>query len=505
MAVALVAHAAATPDRLHLWAGVADVGAPPVLTWKLNGNAIVPATLRPLTRVLADALGKGADTSVYTGVFELAGLAPSTLYTVEVAAGDQRVERRFQTLPPQVPAGVGNRFNVLLLSCFHRLEDKTGIAGTVLSQLKVKPDLTIFAGDQVYLDLPTTADFKDDAAWLANKFQNDYLANWFGDRRPGVPPGYPQVLGLAPAMFMPDDHEYWNNYPFKATAVQNSWTEGGRANWQKAAEAVYRGFQQTAAVPFGAARTLDVEPLSVLMLDTRSQRSLDSRAAPGDLLGEPGRKALHAWVERLVKRARTPQPLFGMLVTGQSFFSPKAGAAKGAIADYEYPDYDADYAFMVEEIERVTRAGVPVLLATGDVHWGRVLRADDPGAPGAAVFEVISSPTSLVSTVFMDQAKEAWGAIKGLFGKADPWPRHSDPASPPPRFGSAQQFSTTVTPRTTGEPAAMRGNQAFMLRFARAGAGLDVDVTAYPLSGNPSFDAAEQWTTQLQLRPPRNA
>jgi hypothetical protein len=505
VAVALVAHAAASPDRLLLWVGVADVAAPPVLTWTLDGNAIAPAVVRPLTRVLDGALAADADTDVYTGIFELAPLAPSTSYTVEVAAGAQRVERRVQTLPAQVPAGVGNRLNVLLLSCFHQLEDKTAVAGTVLSQLKVKPDLAIFAGDQVYLDLPTTANFQDDAAWLANKFQNDYLANWFGDRRAGVPPGYPQVLGLAPAMFMPDDHEYWNNYPFKATVVQNSWTAPGRARWKQAAEAVYRGFQQTAAVPFGAARTLDVEPLSILMLDTRSQRSMESRAAPGDLLGGPGRDALRAWVDRLVQRARDPQPWFGLLVTGQSFFSPRAGAAKGAIADYEYPDYDADYGLMVQEVERVTRAGLPLMLLTGDVHWGRVLRADDPGAPGAAVFEVISSPTSLVSTVFMDEAKEAWGAIKGLFGKADPWPRHSDPASPPPRFGSAGQFSTAVTRRTTGEPAAMRGNQAFMLRFTRVGAGLDVDVAAYPLSADPSFDAVEQWTTQLQLRPPRNA
>jgi hypothetical protein len=44
-----------------------------------------------------------------------------------------------------------------------------------------------------------------------------------------------------------------------------------------------------------------------------------------------------------------------------------------------------------------------------------------------------------------------------------------------------------------------------MLRFTRVGAGLDVDVAAYPLSADPSFDAVEQWTTQLQLRPPRNA
>jgi hypothetical protein len=49
----------------------------------------------------------------------------------------------------------------------------------------------------------------------------------------------------------------------------------------------------------------------------------------------------------------------------------------------------------------------------------------------------------------------------------------------------------------------MRGNQAFMLRFVRAGSGLDVEVVCHPLSGDAAFDAAEQWSTTLQLRAPR--
>ena len=509
MALALVPHAADAADRLHVWVGIADVSPPPALSWKLNGATVVPTTLRPLTPVLAGDLAARADTPAFTGVFELRDLPAATPLTLEITAGTERIERRVETLPVQVPDALQGRFNVLLLSCFHQLEDKTGTAGAVLSRLKVKPDLTLFAGDQVYLDLPTIADFRDDVGWLGNKFQNDYLANWFGDRRStgdplAIPPGYPEVLALAPGVFMPDDHEYWNNYPFWASVIQNSWSSDGRERWKRAAEAAYRGFQENPALGFGTARVLDVEPLSILMLDTRSQRSMTSRGKVGDLLGAPGRKALADWVQRLVQRSTGARPWFGMLVTGQSFFSPAAGAAKGAIADYEYPDYWPDFAFMVEQVERLTKAGLPLILATGDVHWGRMLRADDPAAPGAAVFEVISSPTSLVSSVIVDQAKEVWGAIKNLFGASDPWPRHDDPGKPPERFGSIGQYSPTVMQRTTtGKPAAMRGNQAFMLRFARAGSGLDVDVTCYPLSGDAEFDAAEQWSSTMQLRAPR--
>ena len=157
---------------------------------------------------------------------------------------------------------------------------------------------------------------------------------------------------------------------------------------------------------------------------------------------------------------------------------------------------------MLAQLERVTAAGLPVILATGDVHWGRMLRADDPAHAGATVFEVVSSPTSLVSSVFVDQVKDVWGTIKGLFSSPDPWPRH--PGKPPERFGSARQYTPSLLQRIpTGKPTAMRGNQALMMRFARAAGGLDVDVSCYPLSSNAVFDAAEQWSTVLQLRAPR--
>lgn len=512
MALTLVQHAA-LPDRLHVWVGVADCNVAPTLAWKLDGQAKAPDNeMRSLGPVLPSQLAGKARTTVFAGLFEFKGLGPGSEHEIEVTGDAERVVRRMRTLPNAVPEGPQDRLNVLLLSCFHRLQDKTGTAGNVLSQLKVKPHLTLFAGDQVYLDLPTETNFPDDEQWLADKFQNDYLDNWFGPRGvaldpTAVAPGFPQMLALAPCSFMPDDHEYWNNYPAWTTPVQNSWTKAGRRHWKRAAEAAYSGFQQGATAELGETHVLDIEPLSILLLDTRSQRALDSRTKPNDLLGHDGTKALTDWVSGLVQAAATPAARFGMLVTGQSFFSPAAGKLKGAIADFEFADYEADYKFMLTQFERLTNAGVPLILATGDVHWGRVLTAVDPGAPNAAVFEVISSPTSLVSTVISDQAKEVWGSIKSLFGGSDPWPRHAEPARPPGRFGSRNQCSTGVLARNEDnkKPAAMRGNQAFMLRFARSAGGLDVTVTCYPLAPDDGFNAREQWSTDFRLRPPRGA
>ncbi len=515
MPLALIAHAptTATPsDRLHLWVGVTGNGTRPTLAWRVDGRLVIPEPVdakRPgLHPVLEGVLATRAAVTVYRGDFAITGLSPGKPVRIELTSGTESVVRILRPLPASIPSEPQERFTILLASCFHQHEDQTGKAGHVVSHLPVHPDLSIFAGDQVYLDLPTGQNFEDDESWLANKFQNDYMTNWFGDTT-GVPPeeipaGFPQMLGLAPAMFLPDDHEFWNNYPFWSVQIGNSITENGRARWTRAAEATYRGFQQPAVLAFGTARTLVVEPLSILMLDTRGQRSTQSRKNDGDLLGKAGRDALEAWVDDLVDRAGKALPRYPMLVTGQSLFRPAAGTISGKFADYEFPDYECDYAFMVAQIERLSNAGLPLLLATGDVHWGRLSQATDPTAVGASVFEIISSPMSLVSTIGVDRAKEAWGAIGSFFGGKDRWPRHSDAQKPPPRFGSAGQYHAAVCDLPNRRPATMRGNQIVMLRFVQAGGGLDVDVNCHPLLDDIDFDTKEQWSTTLRLRPPRN-
>lgn len=510
MTLALVAHLPSPSDarKLHLWAGTTDAGTIPALSWKLNGAVVTPQTLRPLAPVLTGQFTGPDNQKVFTGFYEFSGLTPNTVYEIELKAGADRIIRSVRTLPESVPFGPQDRLNVLLLSCFHRLEDKTGLAGKVLSQLRVKPHLTLFMGDQVYLDLPTIRNFSNNAAWLANKFQGDYLDNWFGDRAAApaahvVPAGFPQALALAPAAFMPDDHEYWNNYPFSSPFIQNSWASADRQRWKDAAELTYCGFQQTGSAPFGQARVVAIDPLSILVLDTRSRRDASSRTRLGDLLGGAGRRALTAWADGLVQSAASGTPRYGMFVTGQSLFRSAVGKVRGQVADFEFPDYEGDYRFMMDELERVTQAGLPVLCLTGDVHWGRMLRADELSGQSAPIFEVISSPTSLVSTVFADQASEVWGAIRGLLGSRNPWPRHSDPENPPPRFGNTQQYATKVMSRADGKPAGMRGNHAIMMRFARAGSGLDVEATCHPLHGDDAINAAEQWSASFQLRPSR--
>jgi len=517
MTLALVPHVAADAARLNTWVGIAhaDAVADGDLAWKLDGAAATPKVLSPIK-----AWNIAGRKPLFTGFFEFDGLAPDTPHEVELAVKGESIVRTLRTRLDAVPAGPQDRFNLLLLSCFHFAEDKTGNAGRVLSQLPVRPHLTVLAGDQVYLDLPTLRDFKDESAWLEAKFQDDYINSWFGPRgalsRREAPMGYPQVLALAPIAPMPDDHEYWNNAPFVSPFVQNSWTEGGRNRWKAASELAYASFQQSGAAQFGGARTIDIDPLSILLLDTRSQRDRGTgnspdtsamRKDPNDLLGPAGRDALKQWADTLVQSAAGPAPRYGVLVTGQSLFVGPAGEVKGKVADFELPDYPTDYGFVVSQIERVSAAGLPMLCLTGDVHWGRILRAAS-GVGRADVFEVISSPTSLVTSVGVDQVKQLLDKIKGIFTARDPWPRHPSPDQPPGRFGTTGAYTPEVLKVTEpatlrGGPAAMRGNMAVMLRFQRAGKALDVEAQYYPLHGDDRVNAAGQWTTSFQLKPVR--
>jgi hypothetical protein len=127
---------------------------------------VEPTPLRAISSVRPDdMLPAGANPAttlrVFTGVYEFAGLQPETHYQITATANGQTKTLETETLPSSVPGGFGGSFNVLLVSCFHQAEDPGGLASTIVSQLSAmaKPHLSLLAGDQVYLDLPTLRNF----------------------------------------------------------------------------------------------------------------------------------------------------------------------------------------------------------------------------------------------------------------------------------------------------------------------------------------------------------
>lgn len=401
----------------------------------------------------------------FTGVYEFSGLTSDTFYRVRVNAdGEDSPTLETRTLPDSVPTEIDRSFNVLLVSCFHQAEDRGGLASTIVSQLKAtsKPHLTILAGDQVYLDLPTLKDFPDDQAWLAEKFERDYTLNWSG------PLAYTEVLAAAPSISSPDDHEYWNNYPHPSPIIGNSLTEDGRRHWREAAQAMYDGFQLPYPAKVGEGVAIDVHPLSFFVADTRSGKDIDRKFT----MKPDARKQLDSWVSQVIDKKR-----FGVFVSGQSLFGDAAGSFEGAVGDYELANY-GDYAEIVTILKRLVDAGRPVLCLTGDVHWGRVATTTDIRTGRIAFTEVISSPVSLVSTVGADQGKRLVGFLGGLFGKENPWPRHSDPGTLPTFLGSNVLAGGFPCSLVHGQ----RGNHAVMLSFRQQGGGLELRVKYWPIS-----------------------
>lgn len=455
---------AAPSDRLRVWIGAFQVNEPPTLSWFLNGNQTFPIALHEIASVRSDDMLSNLDLRrVFSGVYEFRGLQADTFYNVAVESGGERVTLDTRTLPASVPTQLDRWFNVLLISCFHAAEDKGGLAGIIVSQLAAssKPHLTILAGDQVYLDLPTLKDFPDDLEWLADKFEQDYALNWHSAL------AYRKVLEAAPSISIPDDHEYWNNFPHPSPFIGNSRFPGGQDRWRRAAQAAYDGFQFPYTSKLGEASVIDVSPLSFFVADTRSQKNIERQFT----MSEDAHKQLDAWVSRVIHEKK-----FGVFVSGQSLFRKAAGKFTGSVGDYELPNY-GDYGPIMINLQRLIDAGRPVLCLTGDVHWGRVISTKDNRTGRNAFTEIISSPASLVETVGADQFKKLKGVIGGIFGKKDPWPRHAEAEEPPAFLASdvlQKRFPCAITHR-------QRGNHVVLLRFRQHGSGLELRTKYWPI------------------------
>lgn len=471
----IVLHPRAAPsDRLRVWIGAFQVTSAPSLAWSLDGVAAEPVALRPIASARTDDLlpaNQAPETipRAFTGVYEFAGLEPDSLHTISVsAAAGGECELSARTLPSEIPTDLDRWFNVLLVSCHHAAEDRRGLSGIIVSQLRalVRPHLSILAGDQVYLDLPTLKNFEDDEVWLADKFERDYIENWRG------PDGYAQVLDAAPSVSIPDDHEYWNNFPHPSPFIQNAWSQDGRDRWRKAAQAMFRGFQLPYPNSLGEAFILDVPPLSFFIADTRSGKD----PGRGFTMPDSEHQRLNDWVDRVIAGKR-----FGVFVSGQSVFEDPISSAKGAIADYELPNYE-DFGRIMQTLQRLIEGGRPLICLTGDVHWGRIAAAQDITTGRTAITEIISSPSSLVTTVGADTINKIGGFFQGVFGSSDPWPRHSAPSEPPAFLASSALSGRFPCSTIHGQ----KGNHVALLSFRQAGDGVKCRVTYWPIHSDSS-------------------
>lgn len=333
---------------------------------------------------------------------KIQNLQARTDYAVEFinSAGQMLATGSFRTLPNELPTLGQRPFSVLLASCFaSSRSDSVLLGSSYLNLQRSEPvDIKILCGDQVYLDDPWdyflrhTHSFND----LEDLLFAKYVATWTQNKSLT---GFRQFLQSGANFFSSDDHEFWNNAPNRATLIRDSWFQSGRENWLRIARNLLEIFQSKESKT-----TFNVGTLSFFIADTRINRDEDRQ----NFMWQTDLLALSNWVDNLQG--------VGIIVVGQPIFSEKAGFFGGRFGDWNLPNYEQYKDF----VRILMKSNHSILILTGDVHYGRIARCRIK--PGIHLYEIISSPTSLVNQKVGGKWHEAPSmfpveSIPGLVGR----------------------------------------------------------------------------------------
>ena len=270
----------------------------------------------------------------------------------------------FRTLPSRVPEKGRDAFTIALGSCFYHHRDGGRAAASYKALYErgrntIRPDVTVLTGDQVYLDIGFDSLSLIEKE-IRERIADDYALHW---------QALGSLLSRGGTWMLPDDHEYWNDFPFtdsllptllalKLPHVRNSWT--------KAASDGVRNVQRS---PVVESFTLGND-LSVCLADLRSRRSKHR------LLPEVPFKSLLDWAG-----SRTCP---GVLVLPQPLIVEQNHVERNLRS------YETQYARLLDALGSVRH---DVVVLSGDVHFGRI--ASVPiGKKGTRLVEIISSPMS---------------------------------------------------------------------------------------------------------------
>lgn len=363
-------------ETARLWLAAVDTAtAPASFPLTVHGAGDTPVPRQGWRVVTAGGALDASESRTFVQTVTVTGLRPGVRYVAQAAG----VRARFATLPADLPRHGTATFNVLLTSCFYIGGAGSHAVGREVRDLPehFAPHVKFLCGDQVYLDYPSfVLGLPIRESSLARSFLDKYRRNWSQDG------GFQDLLAQGATYFTADDHEFWNNYPNPATLVGNTWLiPGGRARLARVGLSLFQDFQCEAPERAGANRRFDVGRLSFFVADTRINREEgDAR-----FLAEPDFQQLVGWIDGL----RGP----GVLVLGQPVFEKPANWLNRRLVDRALANYE-QYGRLLAALYRCAHS---VLILTGDVHYGRVVRAVFvKGAGSTEISEVIASPASLV-------------------------------------------------------------------------------------------------------------
>ncbi len=270
----------------------------------------------------------------------------------------------FRTLPPRLPRKGDGAFTLGLGSCFYPHRDG-GRAAAAYRALcthdddTVRPDITALTGDQVYLDVGFDS-LSLIPQEIRERVADDYALHW---------QALDGIFGHGGTWMLPDDHEYWNDFPFTDSPIPALWSlrfPHVRRHWEAVARDGVMNVQRSPVVETVAIG----DDVTLCFADLRSHRT---EAA---FLPEAPFAALLDWA-----RHRTGP---GILVIPQPLMVRRSRAERNLLS------YRRQY---TELLNALAAAPHDIVVLSGDVHFGRI--ASVPmGACGARLFEIISSPLS---------------------------------------------------------------------------------------------------------------
>ncbi|MCM2680644.1 hypothetical protein [Echinimonas agarilytica] len=277
---------------------------------------------------------------------------------------------QFTTLPSELPSSPQKPFVVAIGSCYYN-DDDHGKAANAYAHLyhhgspESRPDVKFFTGDQVYLDIGLDS-LSPVLKEVRERIANDYRSSWKLNRK---------MYRLGANWFLPDDHEYWNNFPFAKGISPYLWmitaNKKVRATWKATAKDGIERVQQVSPI-----RTFNLgHDLSFCVADLRSNRSADKKASR--MMQEEDFEALEQWASTLT----CP----GVLVLPQPLIVQPGGSQ-----DFNLANYKRHYKRLLQAL---AESGNDIMLLTGDVHYGRLSKVA-LGNKGSTFYEVISSPLS---------------------------------------------------------------------------------------------------------------
>lgn len=271
---------------------------------------------------------------------------------------------QFDTLPKRLPLESQTPFTIGIGSCFYDHRDGGQAAGAYQALYErgpasVRPDITMLTGDQVYLDIGfDSLSFVSDE--IRQRIADDYARHW---------QALGGILNRGGTWMLPDDHEYWNDYPFHDSLIPQLLAlkiDAVRNTWRRASSDAVKNVQRCPSV-----ETFSIgNDLAICLADLRSFRSKQ-----GFLSNAEFQKVV-SWAEGLT----TP----GIFVTPQPLIVEENKTERNLLS------FKSQYQQLLEAL---ASSGHDIVLLSGDLHFGRIASCQ-MGTDGGRLIEIISSPLS---------------------------------------------------------------------------------------------------------------